>query len=249
MKNSLIHTKAGLCRWSLAALVLAVQACGGGGSDGAVTGADSASASGAASVPEAPAPVAIEQTPPPAPAPTPAPAPMAVSPSSPAPAPAPETSPSSSALIQLSLATSCSIPGMREAILQQINTARTAGRVCGTEILPPVAAMRWNDVLFSAAARHSQDMATRNYFSHTSPEGVTFWQRISMEGYTGWGAGENIAAGQGSPQEAVAGWLASPGHCANLMNRDFTEMGAGYALHRNGDLSIYWTQVFGTPRR
>lgn len=245
MKNSLIHTKAGLCRWSLAALVLAVQACGGGGSDGAVTGADSASASGAASVPEAPAPVAIEQTPPPAPAPTPAPAPMAVSPSSPAPAPAPETSPSSSALIQLSLATSCSIPGMREAILQQINTARTAGRVCGTEILPPVAAMRWNDVLFSAAARHSQDMATRNYFSHTSPEGVTFWQRISMEGYTGWGAGENIAAGQGSVAGVMAAWLNSEAHCRNIMQPVLSEVAVACVAQSGNTYGDYWTMNLG----
>lgn len=243
MKNSLIHSKAGLCRWSLAALVLAVQACGGGGSDGPATAADiasaSASASGAATVPAAPAPVAVEQTP------APAPAPMAVSPANPAPAPAPETSPSSSALIQLSLSTSCSIPGMREAILQQINTARTAGRVCGTEILPPVAAMRWNDVLFSAAARHSQDMASRNYFSHTSPEGVTFWQRISIEGYTGWGAGENIAAGQGSVSGVMAAWLTSEAHCRNIMQPVLTEVAVACVAQSGNTYGDYWTMNLG----
>ena len=246
MKNSLNHSKSGVCRWSLAALVLAVQACGGGGSDGSAPGAASASASGAATVP---APVAAEQTPAPAPAPTPAPtpapAPMAVSPASPDPAPAPAGSPSSSSLVQLSLATSCSIPGMREAILQQINAARTAGRVCGTAILPPVAAMRWNDVLFSAAARHSQDMATRNYFSHTSPEGVTFWQRISMEGYAGWGAGENIAAGQGSVSGVMAAWLTSEAHCRNIMEPVLTEVAVACVAQSGNTYGDYWTMNMG----
>ena len=46
----------------------------------------------------------------------------------------------------------------------------------------------------------------------------------------------------------MAGWLASPGHCSNIMNPDFTEMGAAYAIDKSSAAGSYWTQVFGTPR-
>jgi uncharacterized protein YkwD len=46
----------------------------------------------------------------------------------------------------------------------------------------------------------------------------------------------------------VGGWLTSPGHCANIMNRDFTEMGAAYAINPGRERGrVYWTQVFGRP--
>lgn len=57
---------------------------------------------------------------------------------------------------------------------------------------------------------------------------------------------ENIAAGQGSARQVMAGWLASPGHCANIMNGSFTEMAAAYAIDRSSAATIYWTQVFAS---
>jgi uncharacterized protein YkwD len=60
--------------------------------------------------------------------------------------------------------------------------------------------------------------------------------------------GENIAAGQRSPEDAVAGWIKSPDHCANLMNPVFTEMGAALAVNARSELGMYWTQEFGKPR-
>ena len=59
--------------------------------------------------------------------------------------------------------------------------------------------------------------------------------------------GENIAAGQSSPGKAMAGWLASPGHCANLMNPMFTQVGAAYAADARSDEGVYWTMLFGAP--
>ena len=46
----------------------------------------------------------------------------------------------------------------------------------------------------------------------------------------------------------MAGWIKSPGHCANLMNPGFTEMGAGLAVDHKSELGVYWAQAFGTPR-
>lgn len=103
--------------------------------------------------------------------------------------------------------------------------------------------MKWNDLLFSASARHSQDMAARNYFSHTSPEGVTFSQRIANEGYFGWAAGENIAAGQSSVSSVMSAWLTSEGHCRNIMQPLLNEVAV--ACVAGGSYGNYWTMDLG----
>ena len=103
-----------------------------------------------------------------------------------------------------------------------------------------------NAAVRTAARDHSVDMATLNYFSHTSYDGRTFSQRISNAGYTGaypWG--ENIAAGQGSPAAVVNGWMSSPDHCANIMNPGFRAIGVGYAFRPASTYGHYWTQNFG----
>jgi uncharacterized protein YkwD len=71
---------------------------------------------------------------------------------------------------------------------------------------------------------------------------------VDRKGYAWRQVGENIAAGQGSAQQAVSAWLSSPPHCANLMNPNHREMGAAYAVNANSNSTIYWTQVFATPR-
>lgn len=150
--------------------------------------------------------------------------------------------------MKLDASTSCSLPGLREAVLLQINRARTDGRVCGTQILPPAATLKWDDRLFSASARHSGDMAQRNYFSHVSPEGVTFSQRVSAEGY-GWSAvGENIAAGMGTVDAAMSAWLASEGHCRNIMNPVFADVAVACVVSQTGAMyGSYWTMELGRP--
>lgn len=147
---------------------------------------------------------------------------------------------------------STTYPDWRDAgqlILEQVNAARANSRMCGDQPFPAVPPLRWNDALGNAALAHSRDMATRRYFSHRAKDGSQVAQRATRAGY-GWRRiGENIAFGQRTPQEAVAGWLDSPGHCANIMNGGFTEMGAAYGVtpeRQNG--IIYWTQAFGTPR-
>ncbi|PNB70095.1 hypothetical protein C1X30_35220, partial [Pseudomonas sp. FW305-BF6] len=71
--------------------------------------------------------------------------------------------------------------------------------------------------------------------------------RARAAGYRGRQIGENIAAGQGSPSQAMSGWLASPGHCANLMNPMFTQVGAAYASDSRSNKGVYWTMLFGAP--
>lgn len=155
----------------------------------------------------------------------------------------PTTPPASTSLVALTSATSCAIPGFRELLLTRINAARAAGRSCGGQTQPAAPAMAWNDRLFSAAARHSVDMASRNYFSHTSPEGGDAAGRAAAAGY-GWSAlGENIAAGDTSVEGVMATWLGSQGHCRNIMNPAYADVAVACVARAGTTYGTYWTMV------
>ncbi|WP_371367038.1 CAP domain-containing protein [Pseudomonas sp. QL9] len=134
-----------------------------------------------------------------------------------------------------------------KALLAQVNAARAHSRMCGSRRFSAARPLSWNNALGSAAQAHSRDMASENYFDHRDPDGDMPDDRARAAGYRGRKIGENIAAGQGSVNQAMAGWLASPGHCANLMNPMFTQVGAAYASNARSDEGIYWTMVFGAP--
>ncbi|MGY2263369.1 CAP domain-containing protein [Pseudomonas sp. SDO55104_S430] len=132
-----------------------------------------------------------------------------------------------------------------KSLLAQVNAARAKPRMCGSRRFAAARPLAWNANLGAAAQGHSKAMAYGNYFAHQDPDGDTAADRARAAGYRGRQIGENIAAGQGSPSKAMAGWLASPGHCANLMNPMFTQVGAGYATEARSDEGVYWTMVFG----
>ncbi|MBU1282085.1 MAG: CAP domain-containing protein [Gammaproteobacteria bacterium] len=134
------------------------------------------------------------------------------------------------------------------AVLQAVNAARAKPQRCGTQPVDAAPALRWSDSLAQTALAHSRDMATHNYFSHTARDGSLAGQRATRAGYAWQLVGENIAAGQGSAKQVVDGWLSSPAHCFNVMNAEFSEMGAAYAVDPQSDAGIYWTQMFGTPQ-
>ena len=146
---------------------------------------------------------------------------------------------------------SASLGDWKEAgreLLQRVNQARATPRKCGSDRFAAAPALRWNERLAEAAHAHSRDMANKDYFSHQGKDGSHVGERAGRAGYVWLRVGENIAAGQGSVEQAISGWLASPGHCVNIMNPDFTEMGAAYAINTDSKAVSYWTQVFGTPR-
>jgi uncharacterized protein YkwD len=135
-----------------------------------------------------------------------------------------------------------------ERTLALVNEARGEARSCGDKSFGAARPVRWSTELENAASRHAADMATNSYFSHTGRDGSTPAQRVTRTGYHYRMTGENIAAGQASPEEAVAGWIRSPGHCANLMNSGFTEMGVAFSINAKSNMGIYWVQHFGTPK-
>ncbi len=144
------------------------------------------------------------------------------------------------------------LPGQGDtgsAILQATNAARAAGATCGERRMAPVAPLAWSEALAAAALAHSGDMAAQRYLAHEGKDGRKVSERAVQAGYLWRTIGENIALGQDSAAEVVAGWLDSPGHCANIMHPGFTEMGAAYGVRGAGRAArVYWTQVFGKPR-
>lgn len=98
-----------------------------------------------------------------------------------------------------------------------------------------------NATLARAAQAHSDDMAARDFFDHTNPDGADPGDRVTASGYPWSTYGENIAMGQRTPEQVMEAWMNSPGHRANILNCDFKELGVG--IHDGG--GPYWTQVFG----
>jgi len=135
-----------------------------------------------------------------------------------------------------------------QRVLELVNQARAARRYCGNRMFNAARPVRWNDLLAEASRLHAEDMARYNYFSHSGRDGSDPAQRVERAGYRFRSTGENIAGGQMKPEDAVAGWIKSPEHCANLMNPGFTEMGAAFAINSRSEMGVYWTQAFGTPR-
>ena len=159
----------------------------------------------------------------------------------------PVTNASASPSSALPSASTCNQPNFQTEVMALINQARAAGRTCGNTMLPAVAPLVWNSKLFNASAGHSADMANNNYFSHTSQNGRTFGQRLAAAGYSGSRLGENIAAGQNSVASVMASWMSSAGHCSNIMNGNFTEVGMACVANPSANYRNYWTMDLGRP--
>ena len=112
---------------------------------------------------------------------------------------------------------------------------------CGGVKFAPTAPLSLDHKLTEAAVNHAIDMSTNNYFSHDSPNGRKLKDRVDATKYNWRTIGENIAHGHKSGKDVVAGWIKSPGHCKNVMNPEFKNIGIG--MKNN-----YWVQVFGTSK-
>ncbi|MFI9027176.1 CAP domain-containing protein [Streptomyces sp. NPDC053560] len=95
--------------------------------------------------------------------------------------------------------------------------------------------------LTDLAQDFSEDMARRDFFAHTDPDGATPWDRAKTAGIADLG-GENIARGQTTPEAVMDSWMNSPGHRANILNCDYRTLGVG--LHHSPG-GPWWTQDFG----
>ncbi|MFC9794677.1 CAP domain-containing protein [Streptomyces sp. NPDC057695] len=99
--------------------------------------------------------------------------------------------------------------------------------------------------LRTAAQRHADDMSARGYYEHDDPEGRDAGDRMTGAGYAWTTWGENIHRGPKTPGRAMADWMGSPGHRANILNCAFEDIGVGVTLTANGP---WWVQNFGVRR-
>lgn len=93
--------------------------------------------------------------------------------------------------------------------------------------------------LVRAARIKSQDMKDKGYFAHTAPDGTTPWDLMKAQGVTYKAAGENIAHGQRDAAAAEKAFMNSPGHRANILNKNYTHVGIGI-------VGNYYTQEFAS---
>lgn len=150
-------------------------------------------------------------------------------------------------------------PTFEQRVLEIVNEERWLNGQ-----LPP---LKGTASLDSAAETHSDNMAARNFFDHCDFDtGTLPWHRMEAAGYINWSdAGENIAAGFGTPEAVMGGWMQSSGHRGNILSPDFREVGIGYTYEsgdgsnvrtsddddcapdsaNSGPYYHYWTQNFG----
>lgn len=129
-------------------------------------------------------------------------------------------------------------------VVALINAHRAEGARCGGRRFGPVPALSAEPRLTCAARGHSREMARSGFFDHHDLQGRSPSDRIEATGYRAMATGENISAGQATARDVVAGWMSSPGHCANIMSPNFREVGVGH--HPSSDaFGHYWTQKFG----
>jgi uncharacterized protein YkwD len=101
--------------------------------------------------------------------------------------------------------------------------------------------------LDAAAAERAQDMASRDYFAHISPDGVTPGKQIIAAGYQADLCGENIASGYVTARDVVQAWMASPGHRANILEPRFQDIGLAFVEAPGTESGVLWVQEFGQP--
>jgi len=136
----------------------------------------------------------------------------------------------------------------KQTMVELINAARVDTTMCGDMQLPAVDTLVWNNQLAAAAAAHATDMTTHNFFDHTGTDGLGVSERADTAGYNWSAVGENIAAGQISVDEVHTNWMESEGHCKNVMNTLFTEVGAACMDGPDTFFGTYWVVVFGDTR-
>lgn len=126
----------------------------------------------------------------------------------------------------------------KEYVLDRINKLRSKGCKCGSKYYEPAQTLVWSNTLEQTAYSHAKHMYKYDHFSHKSIDGKDVGDRFSEAGYFWQYAGENLAEGHKSFDEAMKDWIKSPTHCEMLMHPHMKELG----VSRFGK---YWVQHFG----
>jgi hypothetical protein len=107
--------------------------------------------------------------------------------------------------------------------------------------------LRENPLLSKAAQAKAEDMLANGYFAHNSPQGKTPWDFINLAGYSYITAGENLAVNFTEAESIGDAWMNSPSHRANILNKNYEEIGVGIATGEyKGQSATFVVQMFGT---
>jgi uncharacterized protein YkwD len=141
-------------------------------------------------------------------------------------------------------------PGASLAVraLALVNEIRARGTRCGDRAFGPAPPVTLSNTLNDVALGHAADMARHEYFEHKDLSGHSPADRVRAVGYPEKLVGENIAYGPESADEVVKGWLDSPGHCENIMDPRFAEMGIAYSAGQSARRGLYWVQLLVAPK-
>jgi uncharacterized protein YkwD len=139
-------------------------------------------------------------------------------------------------------------PVLATRALQLVNEVRARGARCGERSFGPAPPVRLSGTLAGVAFGHANDMARHNYFEHEDLAGHSPADRVRAVGYQEKLVGENIAYGPKSADEVVHGWMDSPGHCENIMDPRFAEMGIAFAAGQSARRGLFWVQLLVAPK-
>jgi uncharacterized protein YkwD len=145
-------------------------------------------------------------------------------------------------------AAAAATPSLSQRALQLVNDVRARGTRCGKHDLAPTHPLSLSDTLGTVAYGHASDMAQHHYFEHEDLDGKSPAERVRASGYREQLVGENIAYGPKTVDEVVQGWLDSPGHCENIMDPRFAQMGLAFATGSGAQHGLYWVQLLAAPR-
>lgn len=107
-----------------------------------------------------------------------------------------------------------------------------------------------NPLLEKAAQMKADDMASRGYFAHNTPDGKTPWYFLEQVGYKYSYAGENLAVNFFESPDVSRAWMNSPSHRANIIKNEYTEIGIAVASGiYEGKNTVFVVQFFGTPAK
>jgi uncharacterized protein YkwD len=111
-----------------------------------------------------------------------------------------------------------------------------------------VPALQRNALLDQAAQMKAQDMAANGYYAHVSPDGLTPMYWVGKAGYKYLIIGENLVVNRTDAEQVVDAFMGSPGHRANILRSDFTEIGIGVAngVYKGKD-ATFTVQIFAAP--
>lgn len=131
---------------------------------------------------------------------------------------------------------------------KNIFTKNMLERINYDRIINGKKSLAWNASLCESANLKSQDMNNNNYFEHNSPSGITPWYWVKKVGYRYTFVGENLSLNYFTSESAHTALMNSPGHRANILNDNFTEIGINYVRGKlNGEDAFFVVQHFASP--